>query len=523
MKKFLAGIVAVVCSFQMTAFADVLDEAVEILSTQNTSSTLNFEMSYELNKPMDFLGEMQKYYEDEDYPDMNPVDYQMVAESILDSTANMTMKMNSSEDFKKIDLEMKGDFSLPVKANENLKITGDMSFGLWMAVDFTKSEDFRYEMTMKVPFSRKYFHMDLAKMMGDTKLLTDSPVYSEEYIEELTSKSKELLKEGLKESAEIDKQGSKYRIMFDNDGIISFTEKYFGGIVEMIKEMQEEYKEAGFENISDAELEIPEELVETFKKIKFLGDEGIVIEIDTALGKISDMNILCDFDINIYDILTSFEAEIPEFITKDNSYISFVAKYDYNYMDMGSTTVSFPQINEDNCIYLNEQMEENIADGPDDGYEYENNIEYFYGGVYGLAVKGTFTQPYLAVRGVMEDYSRELSNYEYDSDGVEILWDNGIVTINDTKELLPFDSIILNSLTDEAFWDGVKLELPWNEQKHIIVRDGTTYISPELAKALIGIKIEDCSLTFDDNGMVIDVWAYYEYLNPYYTPVTSEV
>lgn len=537
MKKLLAGILAGGMLFQTSAFADTLTEIVDIMSAEYTSATMNFDMNFELNKPMDWIGSIQDYSDSFGYYyDIGDdiADYQTIVESILESSSNMTLKANVSEDYKKTDIGIIGNLNLPLQINEYWKMNNDMSFGMWIKLDTSSIEDFKYEFTLKSPLSRKYIHFDLTDMItgNDISLLTQT--LEKSAIDELQKQSKVLLTESLKDSAKIEKNGSKYILTFDNESLIDFLDKFLTGCIELSKE-----------SVVKSGQEIPEEIynlppeatliIEQLKQIKVLGEKGLVIEVDTSLGAISDMNLLLDIDLNLYDILTLFGAEIPEFLTKDNSFISFTTTADYNYKDLNNTSVTFPEINEENCHFLPEnnniiETEEWTDEDYEEFYtEHYGDIECLYNNVNGYCLKGFDSTPYLYFRGIIREYT----SYEYSPFGnyywgytaetdCEIAWDNSIITVTNKGKKASFDTLTLNTLTDEAFIDGVKVEIAPSPYKHIIVKYGNTYISPELAKAMFGIEIDDYTISFTSSGHAISANVNYSYPNPSYNPETIE-
>ena len=526
MKKILAGLAAGAMIFQTSAFADTLTEAVEILSSQYTSASINFDTKFTLNKPMDFLGAMQKAEEEGPYYYEHPVDYQMLFEGLFDSEYQMEMKVDASPDYKKMDIEIQGDISLPAKINENWTMTNDAKFGIWYAMDFTDAQNFKYEMTIKHPFSRKYMHMDLAKQIGSPEIFTQNPILSEEIMNELREKSKEIMEDSLRESADIEKEGSKYIISFDNNGFIGFLEKYLTGVFEITNEIIEK-TDAGLAE----ETIVPEadsdyivaglgefnEYLEKLKSVNILGEKGFVIEIDTALGVISDMNVLCDIDLNIYDLLALFEADIPEYITKDNSSIAFTAEFGYKYSDIDNTEVTFPELTEDNCNYLFEEAEEEYYEYNYESYYY-THAESFYHSAEGYSLRGFDKVPHLSYKFLIWNYAEDCSKNAQNYRGLVPTWQDGIITFTDPGDLLKFDTIVLNSKTDEAFIDGVKVNIEPKPYKHIVVAYGSTYISPELANALFGTVVENYKIDFDGYGNALRATVRYEYPNPNYEP-----
>ena len=529
MKKLLAGLLAGGMLFQTSAFADTLTEVVDIMSTQYTSLTMNFNADFELNKPMDWLGSIQDYSDNLGYYyDLGDdiADYQSIVESIMDSSSNMTAKANVSEDYKKVDAEFIGNLNLPLQINEQWKMNNDMNFGMWLEMDLSSADNFKYEITLKSPLSRKYIHFDLTDMMTEIDSGFLIQTLDQNVINELQKQSKVLLTESLKDSAEVKKDGSKYTISFDNNGLIDFLEKFITGSMELSKELM---IKSGQE-IPEEMLNLPPEArlaIEHLKQIKLLGEKGLVIEVDTTLGKISDMKVLFDIDLNLYDIFTLFDAEIPEYITKDNSYISFTTTSDYNYKDLNNTTVAFPELNEENCHFL---PEEEIAyeeyEWTEEEYkEFYSDFPTFNNSINGYCLKGLNTAPYLQFRSVMEEYTAfdfyHWGESEYRD--FEIKWDNGIVTVINKGIKADFNTIILNSLTDEAFVDGEKVDIEPSTHKHIVVKYDRTFISPELANKMLGITIDNYDISFNSSGHALEANVYYNYPNPFYIPESDEL
>ncbi len=517
MKKLLAGVLAGGMLFQTAAFADTADDLTEILSQQYKSATIGYSARVKLEKPLAFLEEMQNAEEEEYksqewysyYPGEDIADYRMLAEGLFDSTADLTVKVDASEDYKKIDSEISGNITFPAKVNESLKLTGDASFGMWLAMDFTDAENLKYDMTVKMPLSRKYIYIDYTKMMQEADLAEMGQVLDEEALKALTEKSKKLLEQSLRKSADIKKEGSKYIISFDNNGFIEFMENYMNGVFSLVKEISAKYSA----NADDLDFSLPPEIkeaIESLKKMNILGENGVTVEVSTEGNTLSGMKVLCDIDLNLYDIMTALGMYAPEYITKDNSYISFDAELDYKYSEIGSTKIDFPELNDKNCNYI-EPDEPSEDDG---NYPWYHEEEILGNETNGYALRGLNSVPYLYCKNMLADYAEWVGNYSmYDSYEM-ISWNDGKVIFEDKNGNLPFGKIVLDTRADEAYVDGVKLNLTPQPYKHIIVSYGNTYISPELAKALIGAEVQDYNVSFDALGNATKASVYYEYPNP---------
>ena len=244
--------------------------------------------------------------------------------------------------------------------------------------------------------------------------------------------------------------------------------------------------------------------------MKILGENGVTVEVSTEGNTLSGMKVLCDIDLNLYDIMTTLGMYAPEYITRDNSYISFDAELDYKYSEIGSTKIDFPELNDKNCNYI-EPDEPSKDDG---NYPWYHEEEILGNEINGYALRGLNSVPYLYCKNMLADYARWVGNYNmYDSYEM-ISWNDGKVIFEDKNGNLPFGKIVLDTRADEAYVDGVKLNLTPQPYKHIIVTYGNTYISPELAKALIGAEVQDYNVSFDALGNATKASVYYEYPNP---------
>ena len=199
-------------------------------------------------------------------------------------------------------------------------------------------------------------------------------------------------------------------------------------------------------------------------------------------------------------------------------------EYDYKYSDIGNTTVTMPELTDENCHFMFEASEEDVVI-PENYYSYLYEEEYFYNSSEGFSLRGLNNIPYIHLRSIMGDYEwymkrmNGIQNYE----DTELNWEDGIITYKDDLDICVFDEIILDTKSNEAFIDGVKIEVKPNMYKHIIVVYGNTYISPEIAKELFGIEVEGYNVGFDKNGMPQNASVEYVYPNPWYKKMVSEI
>lgn len=509
MKKILAAILGLGIMLQGTAFADTADEVAEIMSHQYRSATVSGTARLDLKKPLGFLEELQNAEEDyySTYPGEDMADYRLIAESLFDSTADITIKAESSEDYKKTDMELWASFTVPAMVNDNLRVTADTSFGIWAAVDFTSPENFKYELTMKTPFSRKYIFADIAEAMKEADAELGGELLNSENLDKINENSKALLSECLREHASIKKNGQKYTVAFDNDGFTGFFEDYLKGVFKLTSELAGEEAEEYFDSLT-ADLG---EMTEALENIKFLGKDGLSIELEKKNGDISKMTVLCDIDINIPEISDALGLYISEEMT--DAEIAFSAELSCEYSLLDKTSVEFPEINEDNCHYINDDR------GFDYDYDFDfddfgNSVYYFENTVNGYAADGFNNVPYLYLRDLLSDYASAASDsysYEYAD---RFSWEDGKVIFSAKGDELPFKKIVFDTRTDEVFADGERVTVHNGGKKNIILAYGNTYISPELANTLIAAEIYDYEISFDKHGNAAKASVRYMYPNP---------
>lgn len=511
MKKFISGLIAGAMFLQSGAFADDLADLKEVFQKQYTNATVDFSGKLTLDKPLDILGAL-----DTDYDECligasaNAIDYQRAAESLFGTTEDVQLKLNSSDDYKKIDMSMSGKANIPVQVNENLKITTDASYGIWLSMDMESADDFSYQMILKGPLSKKYITMDIAKIMKEQG--TPALDLTNVDLKAMQKKSVDLIGELINKDAKVSKNANTYTVRFDNTGFINFIEDYTQAIFEMSKEMLGD-------SVDEEMFVMPDEtkeMLQKLKEIKILGDNGITIDLTANAGGIENMKVTCDFEMNVYDIAQKFTDNISQNVTHENSDVDFTLELNYKYSEIGSTTVEFPELNEKNSFSLND-----VYDGNDDyDYDYDYECEYYptYN-ISGYIVNGMSNAPYLSLREVVDDYAWCCGDYDYNyfwEDVPELSWKDGIATFTDSKKTLKFDSFALNSKTGEAYLNGEKIDLSNQAYKHIIIKDNTMFISPELANKIFSIEVTGYNVEF--NAFGTPTWAHvdYQYPNPHY-------
>ncbi len=152
MKRLIALIcaLAMVFSFALGAEASELD----FLDKEYKSYEASMELSFKLNKPLSFIGDIAKQEE-------MPYDLQRLVESLLNAkyTVNMTGEMLDDSLKGRVYMEIAAD--QPIEFSDDLKIGVGVKTRMWMDYDFSSAENMVYKTIITNPLDGKYYVFDL--------------------------------------------------------------------------------------------------------------------------------------------------------------------------------------------------------------------------------------------------------------------------------------------------------------------------------------------------------------------------
>lgn len=343
MKKTVAFVVAVVMLFGcLTVQGAVADDLFDALFNPVYSGKMHMQLSSEAKSIPQILKSSELF------ESIGMVDFELLAESLLKSKADISGTYNVSKDMKKAKYAMTYEIDSPININDNFRIQANSKWSFWIDYDLTL-ENPVYKIIYKTPLNKKYVVMDISEA-GDFSEVESSLPTDEELLK-ITKDVSNLYKT----YGKISKQGNGYKITFDDNGIKLFIGAMFDMICEMSQTQLLAF-EASPSEIRDFQTGV-EDMKETFslasQNFEVLGKGGFVINLSANKGGyITAENLSLDLKLNIYDILNAFGIyNSTSGITKENSEFEavFNAKAELSSHNR-NVSVEFPVLTEENSV-----------------------------------------------------------------------------------------------------------------------------------------------------------------------------
>ncbi len=349
MKKIISLVIALIM-LQTTALANATEGFAELW--ENYSNLRSFKgetaMAVTINEPLLIL---------EDIPlEDDGLDYPLMINDLLSSTATADYSVSISEDYKKMQMAMSIAYDVPISFNEDFKLEAWTRMGMWLDYDMTDPEAPVYKMIMKVPFESKYQVFDMVKEYdGDITEVINADVISE---------MSDVMLEIIKKNGEITRTKDGYHVKFDNDGMVGYLADVFG-IAKLLE---------------PGEAEIYDEIIAAIESVKgklnILGEDGLSLEFtENAQGDITAYIEAIHFDFNLYDIANLLGLD-TEGLARERADINITFKAITEISGQNKTVVELPELTEENS--------EDMYGGYDYVYEEYEPYEspYIYAYVY---------------------------------------------------------------------------------------------------------------------------------------------
>ncbi len=294
------------------------------------------------------------------------VDLAMLLKSISESAETVYVKADISEDYKKIKLSMSDDASLNVDINENFNFQVNTKAALWIDMDISDAMNPKLMIIMTDPMSTKYNYIDVietvfSELDQSQQLLVMTVLYSL-FDEEFISAANDAVIDSFEKNATVTEEDGAYTVALDNDGFLRVIDDVIdfvaGEVFELFSAFMPEQ-----EGVSMDVVEIPQ-IAEL--GLKILGENGFVTKYTFDEENVSSAEISCDLEIslkNVFEVLGEvypYEQDITFEATFGGTELIF---------DVGTTTVEFPVLTEENSINLYDTL------FPD--YEYDYDYDWF--------------------------------------------------------------------------------------------------------------------------------------------------
>lgn len=491
MKKTIAIIcaIAVMLSFAVPVFAFGEKENLDFLANTCTSAEQNSAVSFEVNKPLNFLSILNEEV---------GLDAQYLVESLLKSKINMTVKSNMSEDMKSLEAYVRINPVVPVEVSEDMKFSADINLDLWVKMDLTSEEDSCFMVIVKNPVDGNYLYMDLfdesvSEYVGDARseLTTMLEVFNRDTVKEVNAEALELVKK----YATVKNDGEYVVVSFTNDAFVEyvfdFIDKFYFNDNSPVKN----------ENVSEAlkELGVTKEVLTQaefmVKGLGILADNDAMVskyKLDKD-GNIKDGETKIRFDFNLFDVLTCCglsEADIYP-LTRDISDIDLTIVGKTEYTNLNNTTVTMPVLTEENSKNI---FEDEYSDYyPDSDYEiYQPKCFFNY-------VNGMIKENDVYVN--MSDFSDTVI-WDEDNLGCTVLLNQTSGDVILTFKSDNFDTVKItgNVNSDTYYLNGVAIA----GNKPFENVDGVLFAKSDVLNCVLGAEI---------SGVTVSYYNWYEKLD----------
>ncbi len=441
----------------------------------------NYTASYKISMTFDNAQSIVAFLEEVEMPEQIEyfVDLKTLLKTLLSCDGEMFLQADMSEDFKKIKLALTTEEKYYIEPNSNLDITINSKEGLWLNIDLTKEGNEVFEMIVLSPIQNKYLKMDLAQYLAQEEMDMLKSVFSKEYIESI---SKPLV-ESLYKYVKFEGSGSKYTMTLDNEGFSQYCADIFGMMAQISASSQE---------MTQEEMIMMAAFTEIFKNMKFLGDDGLVCEYTLDGMNIIHESSRADIEMDIskmFELLTGQAWQYENRLSLD-----FTFSTDCDISKVGSTTVEFPVLTEENSFTLEDVMPSPV---PDDDYYYEEDgwveepeYPYWYVGEECQYLPVVNGQIYVPLRQTLE------AAYE---NTVTIDYNKGVINVS--SKYFPGGQNLKMTVGESTVYFG---EFPF-ETGEILLVGGTTYVPAKLFCEGFGWELVYAGYS------LIDGYYYYEF------------
>ena len=274
------------------------------------------------------------------------VDLDALLKSLFSLDTKMSVKLNASDDYSRIEMSMESVSNQKINVNDNLSTDINSKSGMWCLIDI-KNEIFK--VIYKTPVMNKYAYLDISDTDKDEEVFSQLRTnFIKEFFEGASKFSSELLSK----YADIKIQGANCIIKIDNEALLHMI----GETVVFITSLLPESDAAELTNLIKTAPDL--------SGIKLLGDDGITYKYSLIKGRPSSMEMKADFCLNIAEIYSQLSGMEWEY--ESDGIIDFTIKSTARLSKYGDTKVVFPELTDEKSVKLYEPIDD----------EYEPDYEF---------------------------------------------------------------------------------------------------------------------------------------------------
>lgn len=366
--------------------------------------------------------------------------------AVFEYDGTINIQADISPDYKKIKLSLTNSNVFSSVVSSNLNYTVKAKSGIWADIDLTNAESPKCDVIFLLPTSDKYRYINAGKYITQENTDEYNEIFNSDELKKMVDEISQLICD----KATIEETETGYKLYMSNDNFVAYMD-------EIVRYSYE------------SDMEVDEEEIPTFENIQFLGKEGITAVYTLKNGKISSGEVKADIAINISDIVKSMGEEWPY---KSSGIIKIKLSEKFDYTQIGTTEVSYPDLNDSNSIYLNKIIDEQLSQ--ENSYDLVAEYPRSYIQVNSSTLPVVDGEYYIPLRSVLEG--------GYD-DTVSIDYQNGVVTAS--CDFFPeFNTIKMTVGDDKAYIDGTEYEIGT-----VMCIDGVTYVNTHLFTEVFGWEL----------------------------------
>ena len=486
-------IVCLLTVFMLLFSVSVSAAGLDFLKEPYKSYEQSMEVSFTVNRPMDFLGKMLSGTGADNF-----VNAKQLAESLFKSVSKAEIKANISSDYKKIKVSMEGSQTVPAEVNRNLKLTVDSLSGIWVDLDLSNADAPKYSVIYKYPYFDKYLTADIFEMLAETE---DGAAQAEQMKAMLNLLLSDVTVNGLQaaniklleECADVSVSGSTVTVKMDDTG----AKKYIAGIAETlidtINSISAVRGDNEFNYLPEASDSSAADMINGIKdaieSVRIFGKDGITIKCSLSGKYLGSAAVDAHISLNVGEIMRACGACEEDAAEYDSADVDFTVHIKETYKNVNTNVkVEEPTLTEENSVPMLDAF--GIAQGEAEAEEYVDPNIYMYENEY---IPAGTNGAYLGVRDIFENAY---------SDDFDIFYNNGEVSVVSANGKYGFNTVKFRVGNSTVNVDGMELAL----KAPIIEKNDKVYVDDFFVKAVFDYDLMSLYLDLTDGTVTADYY-----------------
>ncbi len=484
MKRFLSFFTALIVFLGITASANIYDDFFEYDELLPEYGQISADISISNNSDMTFLNCFDEY--------TKPYEAKNVVLGILSSKLHLDINYTTRKNRRVLKAYIKAYAESPIELSEDLYIDAKSTTHLWVHFDSTESENPKYQITLKLPASDKYY-------LFDSKYSDGAFIYPS-FLKTQTLRN--AVQNALRLNSRLGYSGNTYTLAIDDTGVKNAFDYLFNNSFEAV------YAVFNGTNTPPSEISNEQtratEASQRLKNISVLGNSPLTAEFALNGTTAEHVDLKINLDTNIFKLYYAStgknmpidpNAEKPA-INADNSDIKMTlginADIKNNYTDF-----DFPDTKNAYNIFQNSTYSMTYTTSASKVSPYKTSVLEF-NGFPKIENKTVYLplRPLLNAVGLQDNF---------------IIWNEGNIHIN-SNSLFPYRHVSVTAGNTCINADDSKILL----SAPPVLKGSVLYVPEDFVSAVIKGKILQYTTSFDDFSAKYKTRAEIEHLLPAY-------